>query len=95
MKPSFSKGFCSSGRRAQHGVEDAPVVDHREDGLLLERLALVLHQPAAQLQNQVRDVDLARTDLLAVAALDAQALDVFGLFQRVEPGRQDVPMPPM
>src|SRR5664279_4337132 len=85
----FFKWLLQQRRRAQHGMEDAPVIDHREDGLLLQRLPFVLHQPAAQFQNQVRDVDLARADLFAVTALDAEALNFVGLLQRVEPRRQD------
>ena len=89
MNPSLANGFCASEAARSMRVEQAAVVDHREDRLLHQRLALLHRQPAAQLQDQLGDVDLARADLLAVAALDAEALDVLGLLQLVEPGRED------
>ena len=51
-KAFLFKGLLHQRRRPEHGMEDVPVVHHREDGLLLQRLALVLGEPAAQLQDE-------------------------------------------
>src|SRR6185369_10600337 len=53
--------------------------------------SLFLHQTPPDLHDQFGDIDLARTDLLAVAALDAEALDLLGFLQLVEPGGENGP----
>ena len=55
------------------------------------RLSLLHGKAAAQLQNQIRDIDLARTDFLAIAALNAEALYLIGFLQGIEPGGKNRP----
>ncbi len=54
-----------------------------------QRHALILHQTPPDLHDQIRNIDLSGADILAGAALDAEPLDVFGLFQFIEPGGQN------
>ena len=83
------EGLLGDGSHAQHGVEQATVVHHAEDGLHGQGLALFHHQPSPQLQDEARNVDLAGAHGNAASALDAEALDVLGLLEFVEPGRED------
>jgi hypothetical protein len=67
-------------------MEHVPVVDHRKDGLLHHRLSLFDGKAASQLQNKIGNIDLAGADLLAIAALDAKALDLVRFLECIKPG---------
>src|ERR1039457_6209292 len=81
----FLERFLHQRRRPEHRVEETAVVDHREDRFLHQGLSVFYCQGAPQFENQSRYIDLARTHFRAVAALDAQALDVVRRLERVEP----------
>lgn len=70
-------------------MEQAAVVDHFEDGSGHQGNALFLDQAAPDLHAQSGNAYLARTDVLAGAALNTQALDIFGAFQLIIPGRKN------
>ncbi len=85
----FCKRLLPDRRGAHHRVEESPIVDHRKDCLLDHRLPLLHGEAAAQFENQVGDIDLSRTDVLAASALDAEALDLIGFLQRVKPSGEN------